>query len=107
MRFDKRVTFYQKGTDKYNPETGEYDGAPVGMVRNANVTDYPRSKQVTEFGSLTFKLKVIRTIAPPPDDWEYLTIAGIGTDSEPIHFRLQSGINAMKSSGLIVGEANE
>lgn len=102
MRYDTLVSFWNKGSNKYNPQTHKHEKIPVKLDEQyCNVTDLGTVKQVELLGAIKQGSKTIRMIVLPPNKYNYIQIA-----NDPHIYRFISSLSVQKGYAMIVGQDN-
>jgi hypothetical protein len=102
MRFDKQITFYLKGNDKYNFETGKHESQLKEVATLwGNVTENTTERNMQTFGKYDKQAKIIRLIDNIDFNWSYLTI-GLSSTQYTMLYKLHS----LKTNSILVGETN-
>lgn len=103
MRFDKQITFYLKGNDKYNFETGKHESQLKEVATLwGNVTENTTERNMQTFGKYDKQAKIIRLIDNIDFNWSYLTI-GLSSTQYTMLYKLHS----LKTNSILVGETND
>ena len=72
MRYDSLISFVKKGSEVYNPKTGDYiPGLQTELTKWANVSDLGEEKKALVVGDLSKKAKIVRLdgVFNDPFDW--------------------------------------
>lgn len=96
MRYDTQI-YFQKVTQTYNTNTGDYDEDVTEVKKFANVTDAGTSTASINFGKLKQGSKVIRLQTPYSDGFDGIRI---GTKT----YRLNTSTSLGAKSTLVVNE---
>jgi len=103
MRFDTQITFYLKGNDKYNFETGKHESQLKEVATLwGNVTENTTERNMQTFGKYDKQAKIIRLIDNIDFNWSYLTI-GLSSTQYTMLYKLHS----LKTNSILVGETND
>ncbi len=75
MRFDKRITFVQKGDYYYDPIKGEnVEGVPTKDTKPCNISTLGIQRTNELFGQIDRKITVARLQRPYNDPFDYIEI---------------------------------
>lgn len=78
MRFDTVVKFYNKGSQTYNKDTGNYTRTNEGKFSAVgNVSDTKTDMVVAIFGKVSENYKTVRIKNKLPQNYDYIEIAGV------------------------------
>lgn len=78
MRCDKKIYLCQKGEEKYNDLTGDYEiSEPTKFERYANINDMADEKADMLLGKITEGALTIRLNTPFIDRVDYIEIDGV------------------------------
>lgn len=98
MRYDSLVTFWQE-KEFYNPVTKKHEKKEVQLTQMfCNVTDLGIKRQVELLGGIDEGSKTVRMMALPPNQYDYIKIAGSNEK-----YRFISSLHVQKGYAMIVG----
>ena len=102
MRFDKQITFYLKGNDKYNTKTGKHESQLKEVATLwGNVTENTTDRNMEIFGKYDKQAKIIRLSGNIDFNWSCLTIGLSKTQYTMLH-----KLHSLKTNSILVGETN-
>lgn len=102
MRFDKKVTFWRDGGNRYIPGKGHVSEPNQVATRMANVTDMGISRGVHDFGAIKHGQKILRCVAPVGGEWDYCEIEGDSKRYTPV-----TDVSPLKLQTYLVGEVKQ
>lgn len=99
MRYDKRIHFYQTGTNEYDPHTHSYGTDKLVGSDVGNVTDYGLNNQARVLGELTQGAYIVRTKFKPMTNWDYVKF-----DNSDAKYRFKQVMQTLKGYAALVIE---